>query len=415
MGFFNIKWPRLTLGDAKREPTPRGFSIMGGRSKSAATITPRTAMQLGGVWRAVNLMSGIVGMLPCKLFEEDANGGKTPIKTDPRYKLIRRRVSPEISAASFRETLTAHALLRGNGYAFILRDPTMRPLAMWPLDPDKTFAARDDNKRLWYVTQIDGRMATVPDYEVLHIRGLGDNGITGFSVVSYFAEEGGLATSARDFASLYYANGANVGGIVQMPQALSETAYKRLRDSLADRNEGPENAHKTLILEEGGAFNRAGIPAKDAQLLDSRKFSLVEIGNWFGVPPHVLGDSSRTAYNSLAAENQAFLDYGLNPWLVRWEDEYRAKLLTEVEQDGETLTIDFDGVNGLLVEPRDAPGLAAAVNRLLADPAAARRLAQRALDDCRARWMPNHHAARKLEAIGSLWIQARKGTASGIR
>ena len=80
-------------------------------------------------------------------------------------------------------------------------------------------------------------------------------------------------------------------------------------------------------------------------------------------------------------------------------------------------TVDYvlDGVNGLLVDPRDAPGLAAAVNRLLADPAAARRMAQRALDDCRARWMPDHHAALKLEAVGALWIQARKGTAAGIR
>ena len=341
MSFFSIKWPRLTAKGAKGDPVPRSFSLFSGRSKSASVINPQTAMRLGGVWRAVNLVSGIVGMLPCKVLSEDDNGGKTAVKGDYRYKLIRRRASPDISAASFRETLTMHALLRGNGYAFILRDTSFRPMAMWPLDPDKTYAARDESKTLWYVTQVDGVMATVPAYNILHIRGLGDNGITGFSVVSYFAEEGGLATASRDFASLYYANGANVGGVLEWPQALSEQALKRLRESLADRNEGPENAHKTMILEEGGKFTSTGIRAKDAQLLDSRKFSLIEIANWFGVPPHVLGDSSRTAYNSLAAENQAFLDYGLNPWLVRWEDEYRAKLLTEDEQDAEALTIEF--------------------------------------------------------------------------
>lgn len=298
-------------------------------------------MRLGGVWRAVNLVSGIVGMLPCKVLVEADDGGKSVAKNDPRYRLVRRKASPEISAAAFRETLTSHAMLRGNGYGYILRDTTFRPLAMWPLDPDQTFAARDDSGVLWYVTKILGEPRRVAAHNILHIRGLGDNGITGHSVVSYFAEEGGLATAARDFASLYYANGANPGGVLEWPQALSETALKRLRESLAQQHDGLANANRMMILEEGGKFSNTSIPAKDTQLLDSRKFSLIEIANWFGVPPHVLGDSSRTAYNSLAAENQAFLDYGLNPWLVRWEDEYRAKLLTESEQDSETLVIEF--------------------------------------------------------------------------
>lgn len=338
--WFSKTWKLLAPSEARPDPGPR-WSVFQPRAKSSAIVSAQTALQLGGVWRAVNLVSGIVGMLPCKLYAEAADGGKTALKDDTRYKLVRRKASPEISAATFRETLTAHAMLRGNGYAFILRDPTFRPVAMWPLDPDKTFPAWDEGKTLWYVTQLEGEPRKIPSYNVLHLRGLGDNGISGYSVISYFAEEGGLATAARDFASLYFANGANVGGVLEWPQALSDQALARLRQSLAERNEGAENAHRTMILEEGGKFNKTSIPAKDAQLLDSRKFSLVEIANWFGVPPHVLGDSSRTAYNSLAAENQAFLDYGLNPWLVRWEDEYRAKLLTESEQDAELLTIEF--------------------------------------------------------------------------
>lgn len=341
MGLFNIKWPRLTAGEAKGDAGSRRYGIFESRAKSASVVTPRTAMQLGGVWRAVNLVSGIVGMLPCKLLEEAAQGGRKPLKTDGRYKLIRRKASPEISAACFRETLTAHAMLRGNGYGFILRDPTFRPIAMWPLDPDKTFAAYDESKTLWYVTQIDGANRTVPAHNILHLRGLGDNGVTGYSVISYFAEEGGLATAARDFASYYFSNGTNTGGVLEWPEKLSEAAYKRLQTAVERNNSGPSNAHKTMILEEGGKFNKLGVPAKDAQLLDSRKFSLVEIANWFGVPPHTIGDSSRMAYNSLSAENQAFLDYGLNTWLNRWEDEYRAKLLTEEEQDAENLTIEF--------------------------------------------------------------------------
>ncbi len=338
---FNLKWPRLSASEAQRDPSPRGWSIPLARSKAAAVVTADSALKLGGVWRAVNLVAGIVGMLPCKVFKEQDGGGKLPVKDDPRYKLVRRKANPDISASGFRETLTAHALLRGNGYAYILRGPTFQPFALWPLDPDRTFAARDEGRVLWYVTVIDGKPYTVPAYNVLHIRGLGDNGVTGYSVISYFAEEGGLAAASRDFASLYFANGANIGGVLEWPQKLSAEGFEALRKSLLERNEGPANAHKTMILDGGGKFHRAGVPAKDAQLLESRKFSLIEIANWFGVPPHVLGDSSRTAYNSLAAENQAFLDYGLNPWLVRWEDEYRAKLLTEAEQDAEQLSIEF--------------------------------------------------------------------------
>jgi HK97 family phage portal protein len=201
---------------------------------------------------------------------------------------------------------------------------------------------RSETGKLWYVTQQGATMYKIPDYNVLHIRGLGFDGLTGYSVIQYCANDLGLATAARDYAALFFRNGSQPGGVIEVPGELSEAAFNRLRDSWASMHEGNGKAHRAAILEQGTKFNQTSINARDAQLIEERRFSLLEIANWFGVPPHMVGDNSRTAYNSIEAENQSYLDVGLNLWLVRWEDEYNAKLFTEDEQDSGVLSAEFE-------------------------------------------------------------------------
>jgi HK97 family phage portal protein len=307
-------------------------------------VSADSALRLGAVFRAVSLLSSSVGTLPCKVFREDsASSGKVVDKTDPRFRIVRRKANREMSAATFRQTLTAHALLRGNGYAFIVRDRFFQPVELWPLNPDATYPARDkSNGTLWYVTQSGSQFFRVPDYDVLHIHGLGFDGLSGYSVIQYCAHDMGLATASRDYASKFFANGAQPSGVIEVPGQMSQATFDRLRASWANMHEGVERAHKVGILEEGCKWSQTSINARDAQLIEERRFSLLEIANWFGVPPHMVGDNSRTAYNSIEAENQSYLDVGLNPWLVRWEDEYNAKLFTEEEQESSVLTAEFE-------------------------------------------------------------------------
>lgn len=335
-------WKTLTGSTARQEPESNVRSIV--RSIAGLDVSADTALRLGAVWRAVNLLSSSVGTLPCKVYrEESETSGKSPDKADPRYRLVRRKANSEMSAAIFRQTITAHALLRGNGYAFISRDRFFEPEELLILNPDNTYPAREkDTGKLWYVTQQGATLYKIPDYNMLHIRGLGFDGLTGYSVIQYCANDIGLAAASRDYAALFFRNGSQPGGVIEVPGTLSDEAFGRLRNSWADMHEGNGKSHKVAILESGTKFNQTSINARDAQLIEERRFSLLDIANWFGVPPHLVGDNSRTAYNSIEAENQSYLDVGLNPWLVRWEDEYNSKLFTEQEQESGILTAEFE-------------------------------------------------------------------------
>ena len=246
-------------------------------------------------------------------------------------------------AFDFRQTITGHAMLRGNGYAYIVRDKFFNPIELWPLPADSTCPVRiRATAELWYVTWINGIAYKFAASDCLHIHGLSGDGMIGYSVVRYMAEDGGLALATRDYASRFFQNDATAGGVLEVPASLSDAAYKRLKDSWNAAHMGFDKAHRTAILEEGTKFSKISFNAEEAQLVESRKFSILDIANFFGVPPHKIGDSSRTSHGSLEAENQSFLDDGLNPWLLRWESEFRSKLLTEDEKDAGEIVPEFD-------------------------------------------------------------------------
>ena len=239
-----------------------------------------------------------------------------------------------MTAFTFRQTLQSHALIHGNGYAYIFRDANAGPTDMLVLDPEYVTPIKEDGRLLYLVTNMqlpDGqtRDRKILPENILHIRGLSHTGLVGYSVVDILRESLGLGLAAQKYGSVFFKNNARPSMVIEMPGQLRDTeAVSRLRDSWGKIHEGIDNSNKPAILENQASVKNLSFSNEDAQFLQTREFEIRQVANIIGVPPHKIGDPTRTSHSSLESENQAYLQDSLDPWLCNWEKECEDKILT---------------------------------------------------------------------------------------
>ncbi len=319
-----------------------------GNVAAGVSVSEESALTLAAVWNAVQLISGTVGSLPLVLYKRLPNGGREPFIKHPLYRLLHDRPNPEMSSMVFRETLQAHVLLWGNAYAEIQRDNGNRVSALWPIAPNRVAVKRDAARRLYYEVQNTlGQPPTrLSPMEVLHIPGLGFDGVQGYSVIGKARESYGMSIATERFAAQFFGNSTVIGGNFKTPNKLSDTAYSRLEQKLADRRmSGEKGAHRALILEEGLAWERMSIPPEDAQFLETRTFQILEICRWFNTPPHKLKEMSHATFTNIEHQATEWVTDTLMPWFIRWEKELDYKLIAPVEYG---LQYFKHNINGLL-------------------------------------------------------------------
>lgn len=313
------------------------------KSASGVRVNRETALCYSPFWRAVNLVSRDVAKLPLYIYRRNG-AGKERATDHPSYKLLRWKPNAEMTAFVFKQTITSHVLMYGNGYAYIMRNGAGDGEELMPLSPESTYPIRA-NGVLFYVTEFtfNGRRETrkLPASDVLHIKGLGFDGLQGYSVITKMKEALGLGYGAHQYGTRYFKNNARPGVIIEHPKSLTLQAAQRLRESWNSMHQGIENAHKVAVLEEGAKVSLFGANARDAMLTDVMKFGLVDVANFFHLPVHKVGGEGRTAFASLEQENQSYLDDALDPWLVNWEEECRDKLLREREKDTDSHAVEF--------------------------------------------------------------------------
>lgn len=307
----------------------------GGQSTSAGVqVDESTALKFSPVWAAVNIISGAVGFLPLPVYQR-TDKGKEKVHAHPVYRLLHDRPNPLITAQVFREALQAHLLTWGNAYAEIERNGAGRPIALWPITPDRVLPDQDrlkDGVLVWKVSHSTKPDVFIPDENMLHIPGLGFDGIVGYSVIQHASESIGLGMGAETFGSTFFGNGATVGNVLEHPGKLSEDARKNLAKSIKDKYSGPQNAHRTLILEEDMKWKPLGFTQKDSQFLETRKFQINDIARWFQIPPHMIGDLERATFDNIEHQGIEFVTWTLARWLKRWESECNYKLFSQSDQ-----------------------------------------------------------------------------------
>ena len=314
------------------------FTFYMGGSSSGKYVNERSAMQMTAVYACVRILSEAVAGLPLHLYRYNDSGGKEKATDHPLYTLLHDEPNPEMSSFVFRETLMTHLLLYGNAYAQIVRNGKGEVIGLYPLMPSKMTVDRDDNGHLYYSyvhsneeadTMKDETVILQPS-DVLHIPGLGFDGLVGYSPIAMARNAIGMAIACEEYGARFFANNAAPSGVLEYPGTLKNP--ERIRDSWNAQYGGSANSHRVAVLEDGLHFTPISISPNEAQFLETRKFQLNEIARIFRVPPHMVGDLDKSSFSNIEQQSLEFVKYTLDPWIVRWEQSLFRSLFTPDEK-----------------------------------------------------------------------------------
>lgn len=333
-------------------PAPWVYEMLGASaSNSGVSVNRDKALTYSAVWAAVNLIASSVASMPLHTMRRIDGKGKERDTSHPLFRTLRYQANPEMTAFTFRRCLEAHRLLHGNGYALIDRDGG--ELNLWPIDPLQVQPDRDRaTRRLFYrITTPDAGTVELDQNDVLHIRGLSGDGIQGYSVLRSARNSIGGALARSEFSERFFANNAVPNTILKVPASLNKEAKEEFLERWNKQQSGLKNSSKVGLLNQDFEIQTLGIPAKDAQLIEAMDWSIRDVANWFNIPPGMIGDVSRSAYNALGQDQQLYLNVCLDPILTNWEAELRAKLLSDDEAADDAIVIEFERRALLQMEP----------------------------------------------------------------
>ena len=313
------------------------YRFLFGGSNSGKSVNERSAMQMTAVYACVRILSESIAGLPVHVYKYTGTGGKEKAIKHPLYRLIHDEPNPEMTSFVFRETLMTHLLLYGNAYAQIIRNGKGEVIALYPLMANRMSVDRDDKGQLYYQYQMqdsdaptmkNGTVILKPS-DVLHVPGLGFDGLVGYSPIAMAKNAIGLAIATEEYGAKFFANLATPGGILEYPGTVKNP--EAVRESWTKGFSG-NNSHKVAVLEEGMKYHEIGMSPEDSQFLQTRAFQLNEICRIFRVPPHMIGDLSRSTFSNIEHQSIDFVVHTIRPWLVRWEQAIQRSCLTEEEK-----------------------------------------------------------------------------------
>lgn len=299
------------------------------------------ALNVTAVFACVRILAESIASLPLPVYKMLATGGKDRATDHYLYSILHDQPNPEMSSFELRETMMGHVLLWGNAYAEIVRDGAGQVAELWPLRPDRMFIWRDpDTHKLQYIYSVkssfdltmEPQKVVMDPSQVLHIRGLGYDGVRGYSPITLNKEGIGLALATQEYGARFFGNGARPSGILSTAKPMSAEAKKFLREDWQGAYGGLSNSQRVAILEDGMSWQSIGVPPETAQFLATRTFQLNEVARMFRVPPHLLQELTRSTHNNIEHQGIDFVIHTIRPWTVRWEQAFRRSLFRPAER-----------------------------------------------------------------------------------
>ncbi len=331
-----MKWPF-----SKRKassPIPIGGGIFG-RSFSGVQVTESSSMTLSAHFACVRL---IATTLAVHIYERTANG-KRRRDDHPAARLLHDQPNSDMTAFSFIEAMQAQISNRGSALAELVFDKKGNVSEIWPIPPGLCFPKREEKDGpILYKFPSSG--VTLPAWKILHIPGLGFDGVNSFSPVQLFRQAFGLGMAVEEFGARFFGQGTNIGGFMEHPAKLSKEAHERLKSDMNEKYQGLQKSHGVIILEEGMKYSKLGMPLEDIQFIESRKFTATEMARIHGVPPHLIGDLEKATFSNIEEQGIEAIIYLFRPWAIRWEQALNAKIFTEEERAHLYIKFEIDGL-----------------------------------------------------------------------
>ena len=319
-----------------------GYSFFFGSTASGKAVNERSAMQMSAVYACVRVIAETIASLPLHIYEA-TDAGSRKANEHPLYRLLHDEPNTEMTSFIWREVMLSHLLLYGNSYCQILRSGRSKIVGLYPLLPDHMAVDRDTKGKLTYTyTTSEGRTVLLAPEDVLHIPGLGFDGVMGYSPIALEKAAIGLGIAAEEYGSKFFQNGARPSGILTHPNTVKDPAS--LRASWNAAYGGSSNASRVAVLEEGMTFVPLSMPNNEAQFLETRKFQVTEICRIFRVPPHMIGDLERATFSNIESQNISFAVHTIRPWLVRIEQAINKTLIPENEKGRYYVQFNIDGL-----------------------------------------------------------------------
>lgn len=292
-----------------------------GTSSSGKVVTADKVIQLAAAWACVRLISESVSTLPLKLYKRMPDGSRGTATDHPLYPVLCRSPNSEMTPSRFMLMLVASICLRGN--AFIeKRMIGNRVVSLIPLLPQNMVVKRLDSGQLEYTYTENGNKRVVPVKTMMHIRGFGLDGMCGLMPMNTGRDVFGSAMAIEESAAKVFENGMQNSGFLSSKEALKGEQREALRKSISAFT-GSKNAGKVMVLEADLTYQSVTMNPEDAQMLESRAFSIEEICRWFRVPPFMVGHMTKQSSwaSSVEGMNLLFLSNTLRPLLVNIEQE----------------------------------------------------------------------------------------------
>ena len=319
--------------------------VMVPQRTAGVRVNEDTALTLGAVWACVRVIAEDIAGLPWHVFERRSDGGRDARPDDPADWLLHTQANQETPAFQWRETMLAHCLLWGNGYSEIERDGAGRPVWLHQLAPDRVCPDRTASDKLVYdVLNPRGPNTVLEPNDVFHLRGLGFDGLVGYSVIRMAARSIGLGIALDEAACSTLANDSTPGGFIKHPAKLSDTAIKNLKESIAKQHGGPTNRRKLMVLEEGMDWVQTALSPDDLQFIQQRQLTPAEICRIFRVSPPKIADLLRATFSNIEELSIWHVTDTLVPWGNRLEGEADIKLFSPTMRGRRFAKLNFMGL-----------------------------------------------------------------------
>lgn len=310
---------------------PQGWLVDwlgGGTSSTGLNVDENTALTSTALYACVKILAETISSLPLHVYQEQADGSKLKAIDHPLYPVLHLQPNPEMTTQEWLEAIVGHLMLWGNCYSEIQYDYGGRPIALWPLRPDRMQIFRDPQTlELDYQFSLyRGGMVHLLPEQVLHIRLMSRDGILGLSPVGQNMEAIGLDLALLKYGGKLFGNSAVPIGAITYNRPLQPKQKEDLRQSWNAKYQGLDNAARTALFEDGMGWQAIGLPPEQLQYVQLRQFTLQDMARMYRIPPHLLQELTRSTNNNIEHQGIDFVTYTLRPHLTRFEQRMQSRL-----------------------------------------------------------------------------------------